>query len=316
MSTPSSTRTFEFNYPDFLVGTAEYPDGPTGCTVFIFPDGGAEAAVDVRGGAAALRESTILDPLSTYAWVDSIVLAGGSTYGLEAASGVAERLLKQREGKTDFMSIPSVPSAVVYDFGDRKNSLYPDKTLGAQAFDRARTNQVTVGRAGAGANVRVGKYFGGQYAEKSGQGAAFFEKGPLKIFALSVVNALGNVVDRNGKVILGSREPKTGERFSIVDRLMQRPFESFSQRVDKAGNTTISILITNAKFTRPELQRIAAMAHTSMARVIEPFHTPDDGDTLFVVTTASVERPEGLTASEIGTLGGRLLQDAVLSTAR
>ncbi len=304
-------RTFKFDFPGLRIGTAEYPDGPTGCTVLHFPDG-ALGAIDVRGGAAATRESTILDHHSDNAWVDAITLAGGSTYGLEAASGVAAQILALRNGNTSFQNIPSVPAAVVYDFSIRRNPIYPDKALGARAFEAAVENEIEIGPAGAGSAVRVGKYLGKEWGEASGQGAAFVKVAGIRILVVSVVNALGNILDRGGKIVSGSKDPSTGARMSIAEALLARdglptPGESAPK------NTTLTVIITDAKLGREELRRIGTMAHAALGRVIEPFHTPFDGDVLFTLSTNRQKLPESLTAMDLGTVAGQVAQDAVLS---
>lgn len=305
---------FGFDFRDFLVATAEYEEGPTGMTLFSFPSG-ALTAVDVRGGAAATRETTLLDSKSAYPAVDAIVLAGGSTYGLEAASGVMSSLLEQRGGRTGFADIPSVPAAIVYDFSGRQNSVYPDAALGKRAFRALRRNQVSIGEAGAGRNVTVGKYFGRAFAEKSGQGAFFVEIGGLKIFGLTVVNAMGTINGLDGRVVRGNFDRRTSSRHSIPEQLLAGTVPLTTPTVP--GNTTISIVITNAKLDHAALERISVMAHTAMGRVIEPFHSPSDGDTLFAVTTGTFALPAGSDAAEhIGTVAGRVMQNAVLSAAR
>ncbi len=311
---------FKFDFDDFKIATAEYADGPTGLTLLYFPKS-FSAAIDVRGGAAATRESTILDPISTYPVVDAVVLAGGSTYGLEAASGVMQKILESRGNRTDFDNIPSVASAVVYDFSGRTNALYPDKALGAQAFDQLVTNTVRIGRAGGGAYTSVGKYFGRKFAERSGQGAAFKQAGKLKVFVLTVVNACGNILDLNGNIVAGNLDPATGTRKPVAEQLMTELAQiqpgAAPVKKDRSGNTTISILVTNLKLDRSALQRVAMMSHTAMGRVIEPFQSPDDGDTLFAVSTGTLELPaDQVGASEVGTLGGRALQEAVNEAIR
>jgi 6-aminohexanoate-oligomer endohydrolase len=252
---------FKYDFSDFRVGTAEYEKGPTGCTVFYFPKG-AHAAIDIRGGSAAVRESSSLTEENAWGWIDALVFAGGSTYGLEAASGVAKEILKDRKS-VDFDSIPSVPAAVVYDFRNRKNFLYPDLELGARAFKKARTNSVSVGRFGAGANVSVGKLLDSSGAETSGQGAAFFSIDSYKFFALTVVNALGNVLDFQGNILLGSKDSKSGNRLNILEVLKSLPLER--SKTSSTGNTTLTVLITNAPLERGELRRVAIASHTAMA---------------------------------------------------
>lgn len=304
-----SSRPFRFELNGMLIGEAQHETDSTGCTVFYFPNG-ASAVVDVRGGAAALRESESLRPGSAWNVVDAIVLAGGSTYGLEAASGVMQALMQLRHYKTDFQSIPSVPAAIVYDFANRTSASYPTKEMGLLAFQNCQPNQVSIGRAGAGMNVSVGKWFGRSYAEQSGQGAAFWERNGMKVFACSVVNALGNIFDKNGNVVLGSRHPQHQTRISINDHI----FQNGTNRPDlKKENTTISIVVTNVKLDRLQLERVSVMAHSAMGRVIEPYSSPWDGDCVFVVSTNEIELNEAQPEATLGAIAGRVLQDAVLS---
>jgi L-aminopeptidase/D-esterase-like protein len=250
--------------------------------------------------------------LSEYAAVDALVFAGGSTYGLAAADGVMREIFKLRDGKTDFMNIPSVPAAVVYDFANRKNSaLYPDADLGAKAFQNAVEGSLKIGKAGAGSNIRVGKFFSGTEAKASGQGAAMkswdLPAGePLKIFCFSVVNAVGNILDLQGRVLHGS-EPHKRSMFEALDQKIK---ERTKSDVKNSGNTTLSLVVTNAELDRLELSRLGAMVHTSMARVIEPFHSSFDGDILFAVSTASLKN-HSLHANELGIFASNVMWEAV-----
>lgn len=308
----SATRTFRFDFQDFLVGTAEYPAGPTGCTVLRFPRDAA-GAIDVRGGAAAVRESTALEADNSFGLLDALFFAGGSTYGLDVGSGVMRELLGLRRGRTGFADIPAVPGAVVYDFEGRDDArVHPDAELGARAFREARTGEVLVGRAGAGANVSVGSFLGADYAERSGQGAAFGRVAGLRIFALSVVNAVGNVLDRSGRIVAGSRDPRTGERLAVTDGLLRLA----PQRRGPRRHTTLTALVTDAELNHAELQRLAVMAHSALGRVIEPFATPLDGDSLFAVSTGTVQLRRGWSVAELGAFAGQLVQDAVLEAVR
>jgi 6-aminohexanoate-oligomer endohydrolase len=306
------TRTFRFDFPELLVGTAEYPAGPTGCTVLRFPRA-TIGAIDVRGGAAAVRESTSIEPANSFGLVDALFFAGGSTYGLDVGSGVMRELLALKRGRTGFDDIPAVPGAVVYDFDRRDDaSVFPDAELGARAFRAARAGEVLVGRAGAGANVAVGSFLGAEWAERSGQGAAFGRVAGMRLFALSVVNAVGNVLDRSGRTIAGSRDPRTGERLAVTDGILrQAPARRGSRR-----HTTLTALVTDAELNHPELQRLAVMAHSALGRVIEPFATPLDGDTLFALSTGAVPLRRGWSVAELGAFAGQLAQDAVLEAVK
>src|SRR5439155_313217 len=121
---------------------------PTGCTVFSFPSGPVPCSVDVRGGSPAVSGAGI-------DFVDAICLAGGSLYGLEAAAGVAAEELARREYRTDWLSIPLVAGAIIFDWGPRDNAVYPDKELGRAALRSARPGAFPLGARGAGRSARA-----------------------------------------------------------------------------------------------------------------------------------------------------------------
>ena len=131
-----------FEFPGLRIGTAEYDEGPTGCTVFEFLPAGAAASTDVRGGSPG--------QLGGYEWVHAICLAGGSLYGLEAATGVAAELFAQRQYATGWTEIPLVSGAIIFDYGPRETAVYPDKELGRAALRTAREGLFPLGARGAG----------------------------------------------------------------------------------------------------------------------------------------------------------------------
>jgi L-aminopeptidase/D-esterase-like protein len=275
-----------FDFNEFSIGTAEYPEGPTGCTVIHF-ENPVLAAIDVRGGSPGVRESDSLRFTSTDPVLDALVFAGGSTYGLAAADGVMSELLKKKNGSVDFNHIPQVPAAVVYDYYQRAQStLYPDRELGIQAFVNAKKNSIKTGRVGAGANVSCGKFWGREFSEISGQVAGYLEFEGMKFFALVILNPVGNILNYNGDIVAGSLNPSTREHVGFKEG-HQNLKQIGSKNQINQGNTTLSALITNVKLSHAELQRLTIMIHTSMARVIDPFHTPYDGDVCFGVTTGS-----------------------------
>src|SRR3954452_9763773 len=197
-----------FDLPGVRIGVAEYDEGPTGCTVFQFLPAGAACATDVRGGSPG--------QLGGFEWVHAICLAGGSLYGLEAATGVAAEILAQRGYEVGWTSIPNVSGAIVYDFGRRDTSVYPDKALGRAALAAAQEGVFPLGARGAGRAVSVGKTFGLERGEASGQGGAFRQLGEVKVAVFTVVNAVGAIVDRDGHVVRGHLEPATGERMPLL----------------------------------------------------------------------------------------------------
>ena len=292
------SRELRFNFPGLRVGIAEYDDGPTGCTVFHLPPGGAACSVDIRGGSPGT--------IGNYEWAHAVCFAGGSLYGLEAACGVAAELMVMRGNTVGWEDVELVLGAIVYDFGRRDNAIYPDAELGRQALRAAEEGVFPLGRRGAGRSVTVGKTFGLEQGEFSGQGGAFREVGPTKVAVFTVVNAFGAIVDREGRVVRGHYDADRDLRSPLVDALeAQLPQAA-------PGNTTLTLVVTNQRLTRRELRQLGVQVHASMARAIQPFHALVDGDVLYTVSTNAVENAE-LTSMSLGVVASELAWDAVLS---
>lgn len=291
-----------FDFPALEIGVAEYAEGPTGCTVFHFPRG-AYAYTDIRGGAPGILLAR------EYGWIHALCLAGGSLYGLEAATGVSAELFARRGYATGWRDIVVVSGAILFDYGPRGNAIYPDKALGRAALRAATAGRFPLGAHGAGATATVGKSFGFEGRESAGQGGAFRQVGPTRLAVFSVVNAVGALVDRAGQVVRGYRDPQTGQRRSLDAGLTAR----LAQPGDPAGpgNTTLTVVVINQRMDQRGLRQLARQVHTSMARAIQPFHTPADGDILYAVTTEEVDNP-ALDPLTLGLLASELAWDAVL----
>ncbi len=293
-----------FDFPALRVGIAEYDEGPTGCTVFHFRDGAA-LALDVRGGAPGV--------LGDYGFVHAICLAGGSLYGLEAATGVAAELFAVGGHDTAFGRIALVSGAIIYDYRGRDNAIYPDKALGRAAFKAAAEGggRFPLGARGAGRNATVGKAFGAEGIEPAGQGGAFRQVGPTRIAVFTVVNAVGAIVGRDGRVVRGHRDPATGARRHAIANL-ERELAAGGAAPPELGNTTLTVVATNQRLSADALRQLGRQVHTSMARAIHPFHAPTDGDVLFAATTNEVDNA-ALDGYALGVLAAELAWDAVLN---
>jgi len=294
-----------FDFPGLYIGIAEYTEGPTGCTVFHFPQG-ASTAIDERGGS--------IGSIGNYDWNHAICLAGGSLYGLEAATGVAAALFTRRGYSTNFEEIALVSGAIIYDYPPRQNAIYPDKKLGRAALESAREGIFPLGRRGAGCSATVGKGFDFTQGESGGQGGAFRRVGETKIAAFTVVNAIGAIVDRSGKVVRGHLERGTEERLHSIDDLEKR-LKLEGDTAAQQGNTTLTVIVTNQKIDRRALNQLARQVHSSMARAIQPFHTLYDGDILYAVSTNEVEN-RALSDIALGVVAAETVWDAVLSIVR
>jgi L-aminopeptidase/D-esterase-like protein len=294
-----------FDFPGLEIGVAEYEEGPTGCTVFHFPKG-ARCVTDIRGGSYAT--------IGAYAFVHGICFAGGSCYGLEAATGVTAELFARRGYSNHWNDIPLVNGAIVFDLF-RNNSIYPDKALGRAAIRSAREGVFPLGARGAGRHTSCGSLGAMNHrvaSERTGQGGAFRQIGDSRLAVFCVVNSLGALVDRQGNIVRGHRDPKTGGRYSFAE-LVERKLARGEETSPAPGNTTLTLLVTNQKVGR--LEQVAKQVHASMARAIQPFHTEFDGDVLYAVSTEEVENG-ALGDVALATLLSELAWDAVLASVQ
>ncbi len=265
---------------------------PTGCTVVMAREG-AVAGVDVRGAAPGTRETDLLHPSNLVDKVHAIMLAGGSAWGLEAATG-AVRWLEERGVGLDVAvgRLPIVPAAVLFDLlvGDMR--IRPDAAAGYAACAAASGADPTEGNVGAGAGAVVGKVFGIQHAMKGGVGTASITVDGVTVGALIACNALGDVIDPDtGHVMAGARtDDGQGMRDTRRALLRGQP----PQPLLAGTNTTIGVVATDAILTKVQAHRLAISAHDGLARSINPVHTMSDGDTLFSLGTGRAGKSLGM----------------------
>ena len=265
---------------------------PTGCTVVMAREG-AVAGVDVRGAAPGTRETDLLHPSNLVDKVHAIMLAGGSAWGLEAATG-AVRWLEERGVGLDVAvgRLPIVPAAVLFDLlvGDMR--IRPDAAAGYAACAAASGADPAEGNVGAGAGAVVGKVFGIQHAMKGGVGTASVTVDGVTVGALIACNALGDVIDPDtGHVMAGARtDDGQGMRDTRRALLRGQP----PQPLLAGTNTTIGVVATDAILTKAQAHRLAISAHDGLARSINPVHTMSDGDTLFSLGTGRAGKSLGM----------------------
>ena len=220
-----------------------------------------------------------------------------------------------RSGATsgNWGQVAVVPAAVVFDFKGRHTTVYPDKELGLAALAAAREGWFPLGTRGAGAFVHCGSYFGESFMERSGQGAAFLNLGPTRLAVFTVVNARGVIVDREGRVVAGNRDP-CGSRASVATALSGGKQAANDTPLSGCltDSTTLTLVVTNRVLDQTHLQRLAIETHSSMARAIQPLHTARDGDTLFAVSTASCET-DNPPLADLSVYASELAWDAVLN---
>lgn len=309
-------RALTFDWPAIHIGSASYEEGPTGVTVFHFPER-AYVAVDIRGGAPGTVNAPYIELGHNIRELDTVVFAGGSWYGLEAATAVASALKDDgiRDGNA-FGAEPNIAmsiGSIIFDFGSRRlNEIYPDKKLAQAAYRTAVPGRFPLGAAGAGRNAMTGYFFGCN--AQSGQGGAFLQRGNLKIAAFAVVNSFGVVTDRDGRVAACYRRPEWPPDLKSSDLLKHFPESRESNwATSSSKNTTISLVVVNQRMSAVELKRLAVQVHMSMGRALQPYSTIADGDVLYAVSTAELNEPEMFSA-DVGALASELMWTAILAS--
>lgn len=280
--------------PGIRIGHAHDLEALTGCTV-VLCEAGAVGGVDQRGGAPGTRETDPLRPLHLVQQAHAVVLAGGSAFGLEAATGVV-RYLEERGVGFDvrIAKVPIVPAAILFDLGIGRSDVRPDAAMGYAACLAATEGPVAEGNVGAGAGATVGKVLGLTQAMKSGLGAASVDLGGgLIVSALVAVNAFGDVVDpQTGRILAGARRPDGSgfaDTLAVLRAYAQEPPLRFGAPPPTPSNTVIGVVVTSASLTKEGANKVAQMAHDGIARAVRPAHTMLDGDTLFTLATGQVE---------------------------
>jgi L-aminopeptidase/D-esterase-like protein len=264
------------------VGHASDYDALTGCTVVLCA-AGAVGGVDIRGAATGTEEIDVLRPSHITDRVHAVVLAGGSAFGLEAASGVRRFLEHHGVGfPTGAAVVPIVPCAILYDLAIGKPNVRPSREMGEAAAAAATADPVTSGAVGAGTGATVGKIFGMEQAMKSGIGSVTVNlTDTVRVAALVAVNAFGDVLDpAANQLIAGARRSRNSTELADTQAEMKRGARGGFAR----QNTTLAVVATNAKLSKVGATRLAEMANLGMARTIFPVNTGFDGDLCFALS--------------------------------
>ena len=280
------------------VGHAQDERALTGCTVFI-AERGMTAACEVRGGATGTRELGVLDTGHIAERIHALVFAGGSAFGLDAASGVVRWLEERGIGfDAGVARVPIVPAAILFDLA-LGNAVQrpagagrPDAAMGYQAAASASTAPVAEGNVGAGTGASVGKLCGIEHAMKAGIGCwtedcAGANGQTVRVAALAAVNAFGDVRDpATGRLLAGARTaPGSRDLLDTAARMRRGQTPSgFGRAAAPLANTVLVAVATDAAFDRIALQRVAIMASAGMARALSPAFTRFDGDIVFVLS--------------------------------
>lgn len=268
--------------PGIKVGHATDSQAVTGCTV-ILCEQGAVGGVDVRGSAPGTRETDVLRPMNLVERVQAVLLTGGSAFGLAAADGVMRFLEEKGIGfDAAVAKVPIVPAAVIFDLMVGDPRVRPTAEMGYAACRAASAGGCEEGSVGVGTGATIGKLLGLPSAMKGGVGTWAVElSGGVVLGALAVVSAFGDVLDdETGTILAGARDLATG-RFLNTSRTLL----TMERASGFATNTTLAVVVTNARLTKEEANKLAQLAHDGLARVISPVHSLYDGDTVFTLSS-------------------------------
>ena len=297
--------------PGILVGHVSDFEALTGCTAILCD--GATGGVDIRGSATGTEELDVLAPSHITAHIHAIVLAGGSAFGLEAASGVRRYLEKKGIGfDTRAAKVPIVCGAILYDLGIGKADVRPTREMGEKAAAAASSGPVAEGCVGAGTGATVGKAHGMAEAMKSGIGTATIRlRGRFDgviVSALVACNALGDVRDpKTAAIVAGTRKSKDSREFADSAEVVRGAAVGFRRE-----NTTLAVVATNARFNKIETTKVAQLASIGMARTIWPVNLMSDGDVTFALSLGNAQA----SVDAVGVAAAEALSEAILRSVR
>jgi L-aminopeptidase/D-esterase-like protein len=298
--------------PGVLVGHASDYTGLTGCTVVLFA-GGAVGGVDIRGSATGTEELDLLNPLHLTERVHAVVLAGGSVFGLEAASGVRRYLEHKGIGyQTPEAKVPLVPAAILYDLAIGKAGARPTREMGEVAAGAASSEAVPEGAVGAGTGATVGKLLGMDHAMKSGLGTATVAMpGGVLVAALAAVNALGDVIDpKTGGVVAGARTARDSMEFANSAAILEQGVGR--SPLSQGHNTTLVVVATNARLNKVGATKLAQFGSLGVARTVAPVWTTFDGDITFAFSCGTLDAD----INALGVAAAEAVSQAILRAVR
>ena len=294
------------------VGHAQDVRSRTGCTVVLMPERGVVCGVDVRGSAPGTRETDLLAPTAHVEVVHAILLAGGSAFGLDAASGVMRYLEERGVGyEVGPWRVPIVPGAVIFDLGVGDGSVRPDAAMGYAAAAAARAETFPEGSVGVGCGATAGKLAGLERAMRSGIGTASRRIGDVVVGAIAVANAIGSIYDPETHERIAG--PRADDGTFLDERPLIEALLHSAELVPRAGaNTTLAVIATNARLRKVDATKVAQMAHDGLARAVVPVHLTRDGDTIFACATSEVDAPLDL----VGILASEAVAEAIACGVR
>lgn len=288
------------------IGNAQNEEARTGVTVLLF-ERGARVGIDVSGGGPAARETHLADPTTADNPVNAIVLSGGSAYGLAAGDGVMQYLEEHGIGyDTGFALVPLVCQSCIYDLSAGRADIRPDRQMGYAACVDAEQPHPRSGKVGAGCGATVGKLCGMERSSDAGLGICAVRLGELEMAAVVAVNALGDVTDPDTGERLAGLRTEDGTGFADSRRELYK----ITRRTDMfTGNTTIGAIVTNGRFSKAEMSKLASMTRNAYARCITPVGTMADGDTIYAASIGEAEAD----INAAGTLAAQVMERAIVN---
>lgn len=286
-------------------GQAQDLKGMTGVTVAMF-DGENAGGIDVSGGGPASREAHLLSPYTDTKSLNALVFAGGSAYGLGASDGVMKYLEERQIGfSVPGGVVPLVVQSDIFDLNLGNGKVRPDAKMAYQAcLDAERKQEPISGSQGAGTGATVGKLYGMGQSQKSGIGFHAVQLGKLQVGVMVVVNAFGDVFDwEQGQQVAGLLAADRQSFLSTEEELYQQ-----MNPLQTGTNTTLAAVFTNGQFNEGEMNKIAAMARSGLARSINPVNTMADGDTIYAFSLGGISADLNL----VGILAAQVLSKAIL----
>ncbi|MHB2154689.1 P1 family peptidase [Calditrichota bacterium GD2] len=283
----------------------------TGCTVVLPPSGNVCAAC-AFGAAPGTRELALLSPDKKIQEIHALVLTGGSAFGLNAAHGVMEELAKDGIGfKTHYGLVPIVPAAVIFDKNIGSAQAYPAVEDAKKAYRQAQFNNKEMGNVGAGTGATVGKWAGMEYAMKAGLGLSEIAFEGIRVLALTVVNAVGDVLDEKGDILAGAVN-HSGHFLAATGK--ERRWGA--PKIGMGANTVLTAVFTNFNCSKTEAHFLAKRAHLAIARKIEPPHTSFDGDVSFVCCLPEKDVTIDLAATLVMNAVEQSIENGVMAAER
>ena len=268
----------------FKIGHYTDIENITGCTVILLPEN-TLGSCHIAGSSPGTREIALLDPERKINSINAVLLTGGSAFGLNAVQGVVKFLEEKKIGYfTNYGLVPIVPGAVIYDLNIGNSKVRPIAENAYEACQKAKADNDEIGNIGAGTGATVGKWSGIENAMKGGLGIAQLKTNDVWVKAITVVNAVGDIINEKGEIIAGALN--TDGRFIAADNpniRFQLPEVGFSE------NTVLSVILTNAKINKLQSYIISKKAFNGMARAIIPANTNYDGDIIFTFSNQQAE---------------------------